>query len=161
MQSRRSFLRLTLLSSAVFLTSGCDLIAVITPKETLRLLQEELFPKVKELGINTSRYMEIIFAHSRITQEEKEFLKCGVKKLNEAAYESYGKHFTSLTTLQRKALLNTTAKTQWGAAFMDAMLRYTLEALLGDPIYGANIDEAGWKWLAYTGAKPQPTKAYL
>ncbi len=161
MQSRRSFLKLTLLSSAVFLTSGCDLIAVITPKETLRLLQEELFPKVKELGINTSRYMEIIFAHSRITQEEKELLKRGVKKLNEAAYESYGRAFTALTTLQRKALLNATAKTQWGAAFMDAMLRYTLEALLGDPIYGANINQAGWKWLAYTAAKPQPTKAYL
>jgi gluconate 2-dehydrogenase gamma chain len=158
---RRDFLKLGFLSSAVFLMSGCELLGITTPKETIQLLVKDLFPKAKELGISTSSYIDVIFAHSRITQEEKKFLKNGVKLLNESAYEKYKSRYTQLAKPQRLELLEQVAQTQWGTDFMDSVLRYTLEATLGDPIYGGNNNEAGWKWLGYEAAKPQPKKAYL
>jgi hypothetical protein len=41
------------------------------------------------------------------------------------------------------------------------MMRYIFEAMLGDPIYGANKHEAGWKWLAFEGGKPRAKRMYL
>jgi len=33
--------------------------------------------------------------------------------------------------------------------------------MLGDPIYGGNNKEAGWRWLAFSGGEPRPKKAFL
>lgn len=159
--TRRDFLKAGFLSSAVFLMSGCELLGITTPKETIKLLQYDLFPKAKELGIDTTRYIDTIFLHSRISQREKDFLKNGVKWLNETAFESYNKRYTKLSKIEREKTLNTIAQTQWGENFLDSILRYTLEATLGDPIYGGNNKQAGWRWLGFAPPDPVAKKAYL
>lgn len=158
---RRDFLKLGFLSSAVFLMSGCELLGITTPKETIKLLQYDLFPKAKELGIDAIGYMDIVFAHSRITEQEKDFLKNGVKWLNEEALQMYNKRYTKLSISKRHELLNSVAQMQWGENFLDSILRYTLEASLGDPIYGGNNKQAGWKWLEFQAPNPLAKKAYL
>lgn len=160
-QTRRGFLKVSFLSSAVFLMSGCELLGITTPKETIKLLQYDLFPKAKELGIDTTRYIDSVFLHSRISQSEKDFLKNGTKWLNEAAFEHYDKRYTRLSKTQREKILSTIAASQWGENFLDSILRYTLEATLGDPIYGGNTHQAGWKWLAFEAPNPMAKKAYL
>lgn len=141
--------------------NGCEALGVTTLKDTIGLLQQDLFPKARQLSISTVSYMEIVFSHSRIAQEEKDFLKNGVKWLGEAAYKKYQARYTQLSKMHRIALLEEVAQTQWGKSFLDSILRYTLEAALGDPIYGGNNNQAGWKWLGFEAPNPQTKKAYL
>ncbi len=159
--SRREFLKVGFLSSTVVIMSGCDVFGFTTPKETIALLQFDLFPKAKELGVDTVGYMSIILHHSRISKEDKKFIRNGVKWLNEEAVKLYATKYIKLAAKEREAVLVSVAKEEWGASWLDSMMRYILEATLGDPIYGSNKNEAGWKWLAFEGGKPRPKKAYL
>ena len=159
---RRTLLKAGFLSSAVFVMSGCELFSVTTSRDTIRVVQNDLFPKAKELNIDTVRYLStIILHHSRITQEDKTFLKNGVKWLNETAVEMYKEAYTKLSSTKRQDVLNAISKKEWGESWMYNMMTYIFEAMLGDPIYGGNTNEAGWKWLAFNGGHPRPTKPYL
>ena len=160
--TRRNFLKAGFLSSAIFIMSSCKLVGVSTSRETIDVVEDDLFPKAKELGIDTSTYLnKIVLHHSRITQEEKLFIKNGVKWLNETALEMYAKTYPKLSATKRQDVLNAISKTQWGENWIHKMLTYIFEAMLGDPIYGGNKSEAGWKWLAFEGGKPRPTEAFL
>ena len=159
--SRRNFLKVGFLSSAVILTSGCDIFGVTTSRDTIKVVQNDLFPKAKELGIDTSEYITIIYRHHKISKEDKDFLKNGVKWLNETAQEEHKKIYTKLSDTKRQEVLENIAQTEWGSAWIDTMLRYIFEAMLGDPIYGGNQNRAGWNWLAFKGGEPRPKRIYL
>lgn len=161
MNNRRTFLKLGVLSSVVFVTSGCELFGVTTSRDTIRVVQYDLFPKAKELSIDTVNYIDVILHHSRVTDEDKAFLKNGVKWLNETAVETHQKMYAQLRPSQRQEILQEIAQTQWGESWIYNMMTYIFEAMLGDPIYGGNNREAGWKWLAFQGGLPRPTKAFL
>jgi len=162
LRTRRNFLKLGFLSSAVFIMNGCELFSVTTSRETIYMVQNDLFPKAKELGINTSVYLtKIVLHHSRISKEDKQFLKNGVKWLNERAVEMYKETYTKLSAPKRQEVLNAISQTEWGESWMYNMMTYIFEAMLGDPIYGGNSGEAGWKWLAFEGGKPRPKRMYL
>ncbi|WP_457745139.1 gluconate 2-dehydrogenase subunit 3 family protein [Sulfurimonas sp.] len=159
--SRRTFLKAGFLSSTVFLMDGSALFAVTTPIDTIRVLHLDLFPQAERLHISTAPYMHIIFHHSRISKEDKEFIKNGVKWLNEAAIKEHKVIYTKLPFLKRQKLLKKISKTQWGESFLYNIMGYMFEAMLGDPIYGGNNRDAGWQWLAFEGGKPRPKKAFL
>ncbi|MEA2072856.1 MAG: gluconate 2-dehydrogenase subunit 3 family protein [Campylobacterota bacterium] len=159
--SRRTFLKAGFLSSAVIIMNGCSPFAITTSRETISVVQNDLFPKAQELKINTSEYITLLLRHSRVSDEDKEFLKNGVKWLNETAVEMHKKIYTKLPQEKRQDVLNTISDTQWGESWMYNMMTYIFEAALGDPIYGGNNKEAGWKWLKFSGGMPRPTKAYL
>ena len=158
---RRGFLKAGFLCSAVIIMDGCSVFGVTTSRDTIATLQNDLFPKAKELGINTVNYISIIAKHSRISAQDKDFLKNGVKWLNESAVKMHKKQYTQLSSAKRQLVLTEIMNTSWGSAWCDNMLRYIFEAMLGDRIYGGNNGEAGWKWLAFNGGLPRPTKAYL
>jgi len=161
LKNRRHFLQLGFLSTAVFVMQGCELSSITTSRDTIKILQNDLFPKAQELDINTINYIYIVLKHSRIDQEEKTFLKNGVKWLNETALELYKSPYTKLSDEKRQLVLQNISQTQWGESWIDLILRYTLEAALGDPIYGGNNKEAGWKWLEHASGLPRPKRAYL
>ena len=161
LQSRRNFLKAGFLSSAVFIMEGCNLFAVTTPMQTLGLMHKDLFPKSQELGIKTAPYMHIVFHQSRISDADKTFLKNGVKWLNEEAIKTYKQEYTKLSFGQREKLLSQITQTEWGESFVYDVMNYMFEALLGDPVYGGNNNESGWKWLRFEGGKPRPKQAYM
>ncbi len=161
LNSRRNFLKAGFLSSAVFVMSGCELFSVSTPQETIKVLQNDLFPKAKELGVSTSGYISIILHHSRVSDEDKLFIKNGVKWLNEEAVKMHKATYVKLLSTQREEVLKKIVQTQWGESFMYNMNSYLFEAMLGDPIYGGNNKEAGWKWLEFTGGQPRPKEMFL
>ena len=158
---RRNFLKAGFLSSAIILTSGCSAFGITTSRDTIKVVQNDLFPKAKELGINTADYITIVYRHHKIAESDKEFLKNGVKWLNETAYELHKKSYTRLHDSQRQEVLHNIAKTKWGEAWIDNMMRYIFEATFGDPIYGGNQNKAAWKWLAFEGGEPRPKRMYL
>ncbi len=161
LNSRRNFLKFGFLSSSVLVMSGCELFSVVTPKETIELVQRDLFPKAKELGINTFVYMSIILNHSRVTEEDKKFIKNGVKWLNEEAVEKYNTIYTKLTFIQRQETLKDISQTRWGDSWINEMLTFALEATFSDPVYGVSKSENGWKWLEFQGGFPRPKEVLL
>ena len=158
---RRNFLKAGVLSSAVIVMNGCNVFGVTTSRDTIKVVQNDLFPKAQELGINTSDYITIIYRQHKIPQADKIFLKNGVKWLNETAVEMHKKTYTKLSDEKRQEVLREIATFKWGESWIDTMLRFIMEASLGDPIYSGNNKEAGWKWLNFTGGQPRPRKVYL
>ena len=159
--SRRKFLKMGFLSSAVFVMSGCELFSITTPVHTIRMVQNDLFPKAKALNIETANYITLILKSRYVSDEDKLFLKNGTKWLNETSVEMYKNIYTKLTYIERQNVLKEISQTKWGDSWLYNMMNYIFEAMLGDPIYGGNNKEAGWKWLAFEGGKPRPTKAYV
>ncbi len=159
--SKRKFLQYGFLSSSIFLFDGCSLFGVTTPYKTIEVLQKDLVPKIVELNINTISYIHLVFRHKKISKDDKEFLKNGVKWLNEEAIKKYKQEYTKLATYQREELLNQVAKTEWGESFLYDIMSYTFEAMLGDPIYSGNNHQAGWRWLEFSGGLPRPKKVYV
>ena len=159
--SRRKFLNYTFLSSAVFVMSGCELFAIVTPLQTLEVLWDDLFPHAKKLGVKTLPYLVIVLNHSRITQENKEFLKNGVQWINEESATLYHTTYTKLSSSQREELLKRISQKEWGKKWLSSLMSYGFEAMFSDPVYKSNMDEVGWKWLAFEGGKPRPKRAFL
>ena len=159
--SRRNFLKVGFLSSAVILMDGCSVFGVTTPIQTLSVMHHDLFPYIQKLRINTTSYMHIVFNHSRISDENKKFLKNGVKWLNEEAMKIHKQEYTKLSSLQRQNLLKKVTQTEWGESFVYDVMNYMFEAMLGDPVYEGNNHEMGWKWLNFQGGNPRPKKAFV
>jgi len=161
LKSRRNFLKVGFLSSAVIVMSGCDVFAITTPNHTIEVLQNDLFPKAKELKIETANYINLILRNRYISDEDKLFLKNGIKWLNETAVEMHGSLYTKLSLFERQNLLKEISATKWGESWLYNMMTYIFEAMLGDPIYGSNNEEAGWKWLNFEGGNPRPKRMYI
>ena len=163
--SRRIFLKNSFLSSVILLTYGSELFAAITPMHTISIVQKDLFPSTglvpSSKYINANFYLNKILTHSRVTLEDKIFIRDGVKWLNEEAVTKYKKVYVRLSKKQRQKVLKDVADSDWGESWLATIMTYLLEAMLGDPIYGGNKSEIGWKWLNHKGGLPRPTKALL
>ena len=163
--TRRIFLKNSFLSSIILLTSSGELFGAVTPTQTLSVLHKDLFPSSSFIPsvkfINANIYLNKIFAHSRVSDEDKEFVRDGVKWLNEEAVAKYKKVYANLSDKKRQKVLQEIADTDWGESWIQTIMMYMMEAMLGDTIYGGNDGELGWKWLNHKAGVPRPTKAYL
>lgn len=161
LKSRRNFFKTTFLSSLVMVMSNNTLFASVTPLQTLSIVQEDLFPKEMITSSNAYPYISNIFKHSRVSAEDKQFLRNGTKWLNEEAVRQYKQVYTKLSSKERQNILEQIAQESWGESWIKTVLSYILEATLGDPIYGINKNESGWKWLNHTSGLPRPKEKYL
>jgi len=163
--SRRLFLKNSFLSSVILLTCSGELFAAITPAQTIGILHKDLFPSSDILPdvkfINANLYLHQIFVSSKISDEDKTFLRDGVTWLNEEAVSKYKKVYGDLSKKQRAKVLQDVVDTDWGESWLANIMNYLLEAMLGDPIYGGNKDEMGWAWLNYQAGIPRPTRAFI
>lgn len=160
-RSRRSFFHTTFLSGLVMVMSNNELFASVTPLQTLAIVQEDLFPKEIITSSNSYAYISIIFKHSRVSADNKQFLRNGTKWLNEEAVKQYKNVYTKLSSKERHNILQIIAEESWGESWIKTVLSYILEASLGDPIYGINKNESGWKWLEHASGLPRPKVMYL
>ena len=137
------------------------LFAAVTPLQTLSVVQNDLFPQEIVQKSNAYAYVSVVFKHSRIRAQQKQFLRNGSKWLNEEAVKIYGEVYTKITSSQRQKVLQSIAQESWGDAWIRLVLKFILEATLGDPIYGINKGEFGWKWLHHSSGLPRPKEVYL
>lgn len=164
--TRRNFLKNSFLSSVIFVSYSGELCAAVTPLETISILQRDLFPgggDAPEMElINAPFYLNtIILNHTKINREMKTFIRDGVKWLNEESMLKYKKVYVKLPSEKREKVLKNIVESDWGESWLDTIMTYLLEAALGDPIYGINGGERGWKWLNHQPGYPRPKKAYL
>lgn len=80
----------------------------------------------------------------------------GIVKLDKISQSLYKKSFIHLDELMREATLRELEKDREGHIWIKETMRYILEALLIDPVYGANPGGIGWKWLKHRPGFPLP-----
>ena len=166
--TRRKFLLAGFAGSVIFLTYNSELFGGVTVLQTLSRVQDDLFPQSAEIDglptkeqINAKAYLSFVLNHPRVTQSDKDFIKNSVKWLNEEAIAKYKKIYTKLSSSQRQEVLKSISQISWGESFIADILKYTFEAMLGDPIYGVNKNESGWKWLNHQSGLPRPKRTFL
>jgi len=158
---RRTFLQATLLSSTILVLYSNKLFSLVSPHQTLELVQIDLFPFAKDSGVKLAHYMTIVLQHSRITDVDKEFIRDGIKWLNEEAVLKYNSVYSDLSPNQREKVLQSISKEDWGRSWVHSMLTYIMEAMFSDRVYGVNPKEAGAKWLSFEAGYPRPKEALL
>ena len=158
---RRNFLIAGFVTSVVVVMNSGRIFSQVTPNTTLCILQYDLFPQAKEMGIHLPAYFTLIQHHSRIDEDEKEYLKNGIKWINEEAVEVYGTLYHELHELKRQELLESISQKEWGDSYLYTLLTYIMEATFSDPVYGVNPKRGGQKWLEFQNGLPYPKEAYL
>lgn len=162
--SRRHFFKQSFLSALLIISYEEQLFGATTPLSTIELLfkdflhtqKSSIHPTYEEA--NPLFYINTVLVNSRIDSQTKQFINNGAKWLNEEAVKKYKKIYTKLPYTSRSKLLQEVAKSGWGDKWLFMMLSFLLEAMLGDPIYGGNKNESGWKWLNHTSGYPRPKK---
>ena len=161
MKSRRNFLRASLFAGAIVSSSTASIFISDTPLQILKVVQQDLFPKEKIDDSNAYAYLSIVLNHSCISEEDKNFLKNGTKWIDEEALTRYNKTYTELSPNTRQKILYIISKESWGNSWIKTVLTYIMEATLGDPIYGINKNQTGWKWLEHESGLPRPKEPLL
>ena len=160
-KQKRNFLILTLASAGGF--SLYRFLPIRDEVDTLALVQKDLFPDIDSTlntqTINARGYISYILHHPRVLQEDKKFIKNALRWLDEEARTLFDLDYGKLEADKRQKVLETIAQTEWGESFIETILTYIFESLLGDPIYGINKNEVGWKWVNHIPGLPRPIVA--
>jgi hypothetical protein len=160
MLDRRVFIGFTLLTTAIFIIKEGKIVKVASPLETIKKTLFDISPV--DFDINSYGYLKnIILDHSKIDKKRKIYIIEGSIKLNQTAIELFDISYTELIRFKREEVLQRFSKTDFGDSWLYMMMSYLFEALFGDPIYGVNIDQKGWKWIGFEPGLPRPMKAFL
>jgi gluconate 2-dehydrogenase gamma chain len=130
-------------------------------KNLLAALHEHLFPPDSNspgaADINSVAYLENALREPRLDADVRNFVINGLRWLGEAAEDMHDLPFIALDDAQKETFLRYLAdKTRWGKNWLSTQLRFILEALLADPIYGGNPGGIGWQWLEHQPGFPRP-----
>lgn len=115
---------------------------------------EDNAPGAREL--NAASFVQWVIGDKELDPEETAFLKNGLTWVDEEAVERWEKPFLELKEEEREKLLRHIETHSWGESWLSVMLMYIFEALLSDPLYGANPGGIGWNWLGYNPGQPRP-----
>ncbi len=138
------------------------------PWLTLSHVQNYLFPRSGEINqanyspgandFNAIGYLKTMLNVAAADKDEREFIIKGVSWLDGMANSLFGKPFIRLNNNNREQVLQKISKSKSGESWLSTLLNYIFEALLTDPVYGGNTEQAGWKWLEHQAGFPRPTK---
>jgi len=111
--------------------------------------------------LNVIGYFKAVLSDQRIDIESRNYLINGARWLDESADNEYDKDFLSLRPEQKEELLKKVSMLRWGDDWLYKMMSYYFESTFSDPIYGGNINGAGWKWLAFQPGFPRPNEVAI
>ena len=174
--SRRQFIRRTALLGSLALSYPATALAELRLSkgkpvtadwlnnptwQTLAAVQEVLFPAGENIpgasDIAATVYLRNAIENPNADAEDKEFIFKGIGWLDGLTEEHHKKNFMQLSALQQEKIIQRIVKSRAGRNWVSMLLSYTLEALLADPVYGGNKNEAGWKWLQHQPGNPAPS----
>ena len=130
------------------------------PYQTIFSVLSDLFPPNIAMpsphSINIIGFFKAVMQDTRVKSEIKKILNDGVTWLNQTAQNSYTKNYYELSYITRESLLTTISHKEWGDTWLWHLMNFTFEAMFSDPVYGANINQIGWKWVKYESGFPRP-----
>ncbi|MET0066823.1 MAG: gluconate 2-dehydrogenase subunit 3 family protein [Candidatus Thiodiazotropha sp.] len=125
-------------------------------------VQDRLFPSEPEAPgareINALSYLQWVVGDRNIDAQERAFILQGCDWLESLSRERHGQGFAALDAERQEQLLESIARSESGENWLSTLLLYLLEALLSDPVYGANPDAVGWRWLQHRPGFPRPNQ---
>lgn len=107
-------------------------------------------------SLNTLNYILWVLKDAGASQSHKDYLIEGIDWADEIAFERSGYHYLDLDSEEQERAVKNYTETDYGKEWCSIMMTLILESLLLDPIYGGNVDQAGWKWLKHTPGFPGP-----
>jgi len=64
-------------------------------------------------------------------------------------------------TEEKEKALRAYEESSYGRNWLSRIMTLTMEGMFGDPIYGSNVKESGWKALHAFGGQPRPKSRYI
>lgn len=117
------------------------------------------FPSVADL--NSVGYLKGVLKDPKVSAEKKELIINGAQWINETAQEMFQKEYLFLDVTSRQKLLKEISLLRWGDNWLWTLMSFQFEAMFCDPIYGGNINQSGWKWLAFEPGFPRPNEVAI
>jgi gluconate 2-dehydrogenase gamma chain len=132
---------------------------------TLALVQDHLLPSEPgapgSRDIQATAYLDGVLADPDLDPEIRAFVLQGIGWLDDLAQEGGGRPFAELEPGPREDLLREISERPASDRWLSTLIGYTIEALLGDPLYGGNPGGIGWAWLDHDPGQPRPTPATM
>lgn len=129
--------------------------------ETVRLIQNILFPSdgngPDAFQINADRYLVWVLKDPLLDPDEGMYIITQIDTFNKECKKSYSTNFSDLSEDDQLSFVKSVAKADWGKKWLSRLLSLIFEALLLDPVYGGNNNNAGWNWLDHDPGNPRPT----
>ncbi len=112
--------------------------------------------------VGAARYIDALLATAYVNAERKAVIIDGLDKLEQRTRKSYRRSFADSTPAQQDAAIRVFETYHErgrypGHRWLKLMLRFTLEAFLGDPVHGGNPGQVGWKWIGHKAPVHRPT----
>ncbi len=129
--------------------------------QMIETVLEHMFPD--HSTIPSAKSMKLILfvrqtlMHPSYDKDIRRFLIEGAQKLHKQSKE----RFFFMSSESREEALRSYEKTDEGRQWLQRIMILGMEGVFGDPVYGANIGEAGWKALGTSGGAPRPKTRYI
>jgi len=107
--------------------------------------------------MHATQFLFETMQHRSFDKDIKAFILEGAKELQKREKGE----FVSLSFEEKEKALREYEKTDYGRNWLSRMMTLSMEGLFCDPIYGTNIQEAGWKALSSYGGFPRPKTRYI
>jgi len=123
-------------------------------------VQEHLFPLDSKIPsaklMRATAFLFETIKHKSFDKDIRAFVIEGAKEL-----QIREKNFISMTVQEKEKALRAYEETNYGSNWLSRMMTLTMEGMFSDPIYGSNVNEAGWKALNTFGGQPRPRTRYI
>jgi len=128
---------------------------------TIAAVQEHMFPQGSKLpsakSMNITQFLFETITHKSFDKDIRVFVIEGAKEL---ASREKGR-FPLMTDKEKEIALRSYEETNYGSSWLSRIMTLSMEGLFCDPIYGSNINEAGWKAINAYGGFPRPKTRYM
>lgn len=111
-------------------------------------------------AVNAIGWIDALVADREIEEDEKARIRRGAATLDAFARKQGADDFASLSPTQQDAGLETLEARWEDRLILHALIAWSLEALLGDPIHGVNPEQIGWRWLDHRPGYPRPKEGW-
>jgi len=130
-------------------------------KLTISAVQEHMFPPMSKLpsakDMNVIAFLFETVEHQSFDKDIRDFIIEGAQEFMTREKGT----FISMSDTDKEKALRDYEKTNYGSSWISRIMTITMEGMFGDPIYGSNVKEAGWKALGAYSGLPRPSKRYL
>jgi len=153
---------------SISLFTACDQTPHITqaqlahddPWKTFAAVQLILFPDdgngPSAVDLNATAYLQFVLQAADSDKQDVAFILKGIDWLNQLSQSNTDKLFIYNNSQQQNSLIKQTSQSSSGERWISFLLLYIFEALLTDPVYGANPNGIGWAWLEHQAGFPHP-----
>jgi gluconate 2-dehydrogenase gamma chain len=127
---------------------------------TLAAVQETLWPAGEGVpgahDVRATSVLDAALVDPDVSPAHLATVRAGLPRLHALASRRGAARFETLDAAGREAVLVAWRDEPEGTTWIRLVLGYTLEAVLGDPVYGGNPGGIGWTWAGYEPGDPPP-----